>query len=197
MRMALCHPLPRPRKKKHLPQHGARHHKRAAPLSWRPTPAAGALQLQRTPAWRCLWPALSVTTTTTTKHHPRLAPRWTSRTSRHHHQTYAPTILPPLLYRSLPSPPHTHTRAHGTLLPHPNPPWPQVFPYEYDLVLRPDINTRGHTQWFYFALSNTRAGARYKLNIINLLKDDSLYNDGMQASRRTGLIDEPCRCSCT
>lgn len=56
----------------------------------------------------------------------------------------------------------------------------QVFPYEYDLVLRPDINTRGHTQWFFFSISNTRAGARYKLNIINLLKEDSLYNDGMQ-----------------
>lgn len=58
----------------------------------------------------------------------------------------------------------------------------QVYPYEYDLVLRPDVNTRGHTQWFYFSVANTRAGARYKFNIINLLKEDSLYNDGMQVS---------------
>ncbi|GFR47481.1 hypothetical protein Agub_g9210, partial [Astrephomene gubernaculifera] len=56
----------------------------------------------------------------------------------------------------------------------------QVYPYEYDLILRPDINTRGHTQWFYFAVSNTRAGCRYKFNIINLLKEESLYNLGMQ-----------------
>ncbi|KAJ9508020.1 hypothetical protein QJQ45_021355, partial [Haematococcus lacustris] len=56
----------------------------------------------------------------------------------------------------------------------------QVHPDEYDLVLRPDVNTRGHTQWFFFALSNTRAGAHYKLNLINLVKDDSLYQEGMQ-----------------
>ncbi|GIL75186.1 hypothetical protein Vretimale_7859 [Volvox reticuliferus] len=56
----------------------------------------------------------------------------------------------------------------------------QVYPYEYDLILRPDINTRGHTQWFFFSVTNTRAGCRYKFNIINLLKEDSLYNDGMR-----------------
>ncbi|KAJ9507713.1 hypothetical protein QJQ45_019104, partial [Haematococcus lacustris] len=33
---------------------------------------------------------------------------------------------------------------------------------------------------FFFALSNTRAGAHYKLNLINLVKDDSLYQEGMQ-----------------
>ena len=57
-----------------------------------------------------------------------------------------------------------------------------MYPYEYDLILRPDINTRGHTQWFFFSIANTRAGCRYKLNLINLLKEDSLYNDGMQVA---------------
>lgn len=28
-------------------------------------------------------------------------------------------------------------------------------PAEYDLMLRPDVHTQGHTQWFYFAVSNT------------------------------------------
>jgi hypothetical protein len=56
---------------------------------------------------------------------------------------------------------------------------PQVTEFEYDLVLQPDINTRGHTQWFFFATANTRAGVRYRFNIINLLKEDSLYNMGM------------------
>ena len=37
---------------------------------------------------------------------------------------------------------------------------PQVYPYEYDLILRPDINTRGHTQWFHFTMANTRAGVK-------------------------------------
>lgn len=56
----------------------------------------------------------------------------------------------------------------------------QVYPHEYDLILRPDINTRGHTQWFYFSVSNTRRNIPYKLNVINLVKGDSLYLEGMQ-----------------
>ncbi|KAF6257038.1 flagellar/basal body protein, partial [Scenedesmus sp. NREL 46B-D3] len=55
----------------------------------------------------------------------------------------------------------------------------QVYPYEYDLVLQPDINTRGHTQWYYFSVRNMRAGQAYIFNIINLQKPDSLYNMGM------------------
>jgi hypothetical protein len=51
----------------------------------------------------------------------------------------------------------------------------QVYPHEYDLILRPDINTRGHTQWFYFSVSNTRRNIPYKFNVINLVKGDSLY----------------------
>lgn len=54
------------------------------------------------------------------------------------------------------------------------------YKYEYDLILKPDINTSGHTQWFYFCVQNTRRGQKYKFNIINLLKSDSLYNQGMQ-----------------
>lgn len=37
---------------------------------------------------------------------------------------------------------------------------PQVGPCEYDLILRPDINTTGFTQWFYFAVANTHPGSR-------------------------------------
>ena len=29
---------------------------------------------------------------------------------------------------------------------------------EYDLILQNDINTNGHTQWFFFRVSNTRKG---------------------------------------
>ena len=40
----------------------------------------------------------------------------------------------------------------------------QIYPGEYDLILRPDINTRGHTQWYYFSvrhhLLNERACVR-------------------------------------
>ena len=56
----------------------------------------------------------------------------------------------------------------------------QVYEYEYDLILKPDYNTRGYTQWYYFSVSNTKAGKNYRFNIINLIKPDSLYNHGMR-----------------
>lgn len=37
----------------------------------------------------------------------------------------------------------------------------KVYEDEYDLILRPDINTRGHAQWFFFSMSNTRRFKRY------------------------------------
>ena len=56
----------------------------------------------------------------------------------------------------------------------------QVYENEYDLIVKPDINTRGHTQWFYFSVSNTRRGVPVKFNLINMYKSDSLYNRGMK-----------------
>ncbi len=56
----------------------------------------------------------------------------------------------------------------------------KVSDYEYDLVLQNDINTNGHTQWFFFRVANTRVGHRVRLNIINLSKPESLYNNGMR-----------------
>jgi len=64
----------------------------------------------------------------------------------------------------------------------------------YDLFLRSDLHTGGHTQWFYFAVSNTHPAAlvrlaeqgvqvppvRVRFNIVNLTKPDSLYNLGMR-----------------
>ena len=55
----------------------------------------------------------------------------------------------------------------------------QVSPFEYDLILRPDLNTRGHTQWFYFAFANAQRGGTYKFNVINCVKPDSLFNFGL------------------
>eukprot|EP00939_MAST-03C_sp_MAST-3C-sp1_P005554 g5554.t1 len=56
----------------------------------------------------------------------------------------------------------------------------QIFNDEYDIVLKTDINTNRHTQWFYFECRNTRAKRKYKFNVVNLLKSDSLYNQGMR-----------------
>lgn len=51
---------------------------------------------------------------------------------------------------------------------------------EYNLILQNDINTKGHTQWFYFRTTNTYQGLKVRFNIINLGKKDSLYNEGMK-----------------
>ena len=66
---------------------------------------------------------------------------------------------------------------------------------EYDLCLRADLHTPGHTQWFYFAVSHTHSPnvvsraadngvptppVKIKFNIVNLTKPDSIFNQGMK-----------------
>ena len=64
----------------------------------------------------------------------------------------------------------------------------------YDLFLRSDLHTPGHTQWFYFAVANTHSPelvklheqgvdvppVRVRFNIVNFTKPDSLFNLGMR-----------------
>ncbi|CAM4954826.1 unnamed protein product [Rotaria socialis] len=56
----------------------------------------------------------------------------------------------------------------------------RVGQFEYELVLRTDLYTRRHTQWYYFRAQNMIANVTYRFRIINLMKKSSLYNDGMQ-----------------
>lgn len=51
---------------------------------------------------------------------------------------------------------------------------------EYNLLLQSDINSKGHTQWFFFSVENTTENSQIKFNILNFAKGDSLYNDGMK-----------------
>ena len=50
--------------------------------------------------------------------------------------------------------------------------------FEYELVLKTDLYTARHTQWYYFRVRNAQPGVTYKFKIVNLLKRDSLYNYG-------------------
>ncbi|XP_034933704.1 cytosolic carboxypeptidase 2 [Chelonus insularis] len=50
----------------------------------------------------------------------------------------------------------------------------------YQLHLRKDLYTQRHMQWFYFRISNTRSRIMYRLSIVNLCKEDSLYNEGLK-----------------
>lgn len=45
---------------------------------------------------------------------------------------------------------------------------------EYDLLLNWDHGTRGHTQWFFFAVSGAVPGQSYTFNIVNFCKPQSL-----------------------
>lgn len=58
----------------------------------------------------------------------------------------------------------------------------KVSDHEYNLLMQNDINTQGHTQWFYFRTMNTRKGQTVKFNILNYSKPDSLFNYGMKVS---------------
>ena len=51
---------------------------------------------------------------------------------------------------------------------------------EYDLLLNWDHGTRGHTQWYFFSVSNAQVGERYTFNIVNFCKPQSLYKNGMR-----------------
>eukprot|EP00741_Cyanophora_paradoxa_P007187 tig00001085_g6954.t1 len=53
---------------------------------------------------------------------------------------------------------------------------------EYDLTLEVDVASKGHTQWFYFAVvaGALPPPAAYKFNIINLEKPNSQFNFGMR-----------------
>ncbi|OAD53068.1 Cytosolic carboxypeptidase NnaD, partial [Eufriesea mexicana] len=50
----------------------------------------------------------------------------------------------------------------------------------YQLYLRKDLYTQRHTQWYYFRISNTRSRTNYRISIVNLCKEESLYNEGLR-----------------
>jgi cytosolic carboxypeptidase protein 2/3 len=53
---------------------------------------------------------------------------------------------------------------------------------EYNLLMQNDINTNGHTQWFFYQVKNTRRNLTVTFNIMNFTKPDSLFNYGMKVS---------------
>eukprot|EP00606_Chrysophyceae_sp_TOSAG23-5_P000729 GSChrysophyteH2.ASY1.ANO1.1184.1 assembled CDS len=50
----------------------------------------------------------------------------------------------------------------------------------YDLYMHNDVHTTQHTQWFYFSVSNTRAGNAATFFLRNYSKPDSMFNQGMR-----------------
>ena len=50
---------------------------------------------------------------------------------------------------------------------------------EYDLFLNTDTNTRTHSHWFYFRVSNTKRDQVVKINIHNCTKNATLIKTGL------------------
>lgn len=67
--------------------------------------------------------------------------------------------------------------------------------FEYDLMLRPDIHSKGNTQWYYFKISN-RGINKYpitvRLNIVNLRKDKSVYSYGCRPAIYSSMAQNWC-----
>lgn len=52
---------------------------------------------------------------------------------------------------------------------------------DYSLYLKPDTHNETHqTQWFYFSVRNVSKGQKVVFTIKNLIKDHSLFNEGMR-----------------
>ena len=47
--------------------------------------------------------------------------------------------------------------------------------YEFDLFMRVDSNTRGHTNWYNFTIENNEFIGTIKFNICNFRREKSLY----------------------
>ncbi|CAD8161043.1 unnamed protein product [Paramecium octaurelia] len=56
----------------------------------------------------------------------------------------------------------------------------RISTYEYDLIMQNDTNSKGHTQWFYFSVENTQKNTLVTFNIINFIKNESLFNLGQR-----------------
>eukprot|EP00928_Gymnodinium_smaydae_P030216 TRINITY_DN22528_c0_g1_i1.p1 TRINITY_DN22528_c0_g1~~TRINITY_DN22528_c0_g1_i1.p1 ORF type:complete len:740 (-),score=88.27 TRINITY_DN22528_c0_g1_i1:40-2217(-) len=53
-------------------------------------------------------------------------------------------------------------------------------PSRYTLLLDFDHNTRGYTQWFYFAVQGGVKGSTVTFNLVNMSKSDSMFARGMK-----------------
>ena len=57
---------------------------------------------------------------------------------------------------------------------------------EYDLFLRSDTNTRGHTSWYYFKVCNNDQIGDIQFNVCNFGKKKNLYASGLKPYCMTG-----------
>ncbi|KAJ3412706.1 Cytosolic carboxypeptidase 2 [Chytridiales sp. JEL 0842] len=56
----------------------------------------------------------------------------------------------------------------------------RVHDTHYILHIRPDLHTKGHTQWYLFRVRNMQKGLKYRFDVVNCYKRKSLYNSGLK-----------------
>ncbi|CAH8866769.1 unnamed protein product [Trichobilharzia szidati] len=56
----------------------------------------------------------------------------------------------------------------------------QIGPFHYELLLKPDLYTKRHVQWYFFSVQNALPGFTYSFLIVNFTKPTSLYSQGLQ-----------------
>ncbi len=56
----------------------------------------------------------------------------------------------------------------------------KISPSEYHLFIHPDTNTGGHTQWFYFKVTEMMKDTEYTFKIMNFNKKHSAFQKGMK-----------------
>jgi len=52
----------------------------------------------------------------------------------------------------------------------------------YHLIVQNDTNTNGYSQWFFYRVTGGKKGQTVHFNILNLMKEYSLFNRGMKIS---------------
>jgi len=57
---------------------------------------------------------------------------------------------------------------------------------DYELLLDYDTETKGYTQWYYFSVVSRKPSQRVRFSIVNLMKYESLYNNGLQPLVKVG-----------
>lgn len=62
---------------------------------------------------------------------------------------------------------------------------------EYDLFLRSDTNTKGHTNWYFFKVNNQQQTGTILFNICNIVKKRNLYGKGMTPYTLVQRADSP------
>lgn len=68
----------------------------------------------------------------------------------------------------------------------------RVKPAEFDCFIRSDTNTRGHTNWYHFRVSNRRYVGPLRINVCNIVKQKNLYSKGMTPYTSLRCLDSPC-----